>query len=95
MAKKFTAKINGINGNTYTAKVSATQIAESFTPEYDGTKKGNIAELKYDTVKDYHNYVVSLCPSMKYELDKKMTQCFNAMEHTDEILWTNGVTLTR
>lgn len=96
MAKMyFTAKVNGKNGKTYAANVTAEQIARSFEPTYDGMKPGNISELKYDTVRRYHNYVVSLCPSMKSELDASMAMCFGAMSCSDNIHFTNGVSLVK
>ena len=51
--------------------------------------------MSFDTALKIHDYVVSLSPSSKVELDKEFAPYKEAMNRTNSIIMTNGVELYR
>lgn len=76
--------------NDYTAIVSITKAAEALFGE-----PTNITRISFETALKIHDYVVSLSPSSKVELDKEFFPYKEAMKRTDSIIMTNGVELYR
>lgn len=74
--------------NDYTAIVSITKAAEALFGE-----PTNITRMSFDTALKIHEYVVSLSPSSKVELDKEFAPYKEAMNRTSSIVMTNGVEL--
>lgn len=74
--------------NDYTAIVSITKAAEALFGE-----PTNITRMSFDTALKIHDYVVSLSPSSKAELDKEFAPYKEAMNRTSSIIMTNGVEL--
>lgn len=74
--------------NDYTAIVSITKAAEALFGE-----PTNITRMSFDTALKIHDYVVSLSPSSKVELDKEFASYKEAMNRTNSIIMTNGVEL--
>jgi hypothetical protein len=76
--------------NDYTAIVSITKAAEALFGE-----PTNITRMSFDTALKIHDYVVSLSPSSKAELDKEFVLYKEVMNRTNSIIMTNGVELYR
>lgn len=76
--------------NDYTAIVNITKAAEALFGE-----PTNITRISFDTALKIHDYIVSLSPSSKVELDKEFVPYKEAMKRTDSIIMTNGVELYR
>ena len=74
--------------NDYTAIVSITKAAEALFGE-----PTNITRMSFDTALKIHDYVVSLSPYSKAELDKEFVPYKEAMKRTNSIIMTNGVEL--